>query len=243
MGEKKLQGFTIIEVMLFLAITGLIMAVFLTGIGTSLNRERYRDATGSFHDYIQGQYNLVANVNNYRNPEEVCTSTGIVIDPSAVATAGRGTSDCTIVGRILHSSNDGQLVESSQVYATSDDFSGDTDEQVLTAANLVSSPNADEYRVEWGVRLVQPTPNNAIPNNFSILIVRMPNSGVLRTFTSQTADLEPAEMITQSIPAEGFKICVDPDGLVSAASNPVGISIARNTSNSAGVTFVSEGDC
>lgn len=243
MGDKKLQGFTIVEVMLFLAVTGLVMAVFLTGIGTSLNRERYRDAAASFHDYIQGQYDLVANVNNNRNYDEVCTSTGVVIDSSAALTAGRGTSDCMIMGRILHASSDGQTVTSSQVYATQDTLAGDTDEEILTDAQMVSGPAADEYIVEWGAKLVQPAPSNALPSNFSILIVRMPNSGVIRTFTSQSADLSPEEMISQAIPVGGFKVCVDSNGLVSAASLPVGVNIARNTSNSAGITFVSEGDC
>lgn len=240
MGAKKLQGFTIVEVMLFLAVTGLIMAVFLTGIGTSLNRERYRDATSSFHDYIQGQYNLVANVSNNRNDNEACSSSGIEIDGGG---QGRGTSDCTIVGRILHASNDGQLITSAQVYATQDTFSGATDEEVLAAARLISSPAVEEYVVEWGAKLVQPSPNNAVPSTFTILIVRMPNSGVIRTFTSQSANLSPVEMISQITPAEGFKTCVDSNGLVSATLKPVGVGIARDSSNSAGVSFVSEGDC
>ena len=50
------RGFTIIETMLVLAITGLVVAVVLVNIGTALRNEQYHTAVDQVHDYFQGQY-------------------------------------------------------------------------------------------------------------------------------------------------------------------------------------------
>ncbi len=246
MKRARLKGFTIIESMLFLGVTGLIMTVMLTGVSVSLNRERYKDAVNSFTDYMQGQYNLVANVNNSRNPDEICTGGSIVV--GGVTDAGRGTSDCTIVGRVIHMNTDGTAATSAQVYATVDAATlplnpGDSDEKVLQDANLIASPTKDEYTLPWSTRLVEPAPNSATPNVFSMLIVRMPTTGLLHTYAVSAVNQSPAAIIGGSIPSDGLPLCVDPSGLLTGGVGRVGVIVAPDAANSAGVKFLSEGTC
>ena len=47
------RGFTIIEVMLFLAITGLLAVGVLATVGNSINVQRYRDAVVTLQTEVQ----------------------------------------------------------------------------------------------------------------------------------------------------------------------------------------------
>jgi type II secretory pathway pseudopilin PulG len=241
MGIKKNAGFTIIESILFLGVTGLVMAVLLVGIGSSLSRERYRDAVYSFQDYMQGQYNLVANVNNSRNAEDVCQAGGIVV--GGTADAGRGTSDCTIVGRIIHSTANGESVTSAQVYATADvaTLSG-SDVAVLQAADLATSPEIDTFKMGWGTRVVNPRPSDTV-TNFSMLIVRMPTNGLIHTYILSQQDKDPAAVVGSVAASPGLTLCVDNAGFSASGAGRVGVRVAPDAINSSGVLFAEESQC
>lgn len=241
MGIKKNAGFTIIESILFLGVTGLIMSVLLVGIGSSLSRERYKDAVYSFQDYVQGQYNLVANVNNSRNADDICQGGTIIV--GGTADAGRGTSDCTIVGRIIHSSANGESVDSAQVYATADvaGLSGD-DVTVLQAANLAASPQVDTYKMGWGTKLVNPRPTDAV-SDFSILIVRMPTNGLIHTYMLTDQNKTAPELVGNVIADPGLTLCVDNGGFSASGAGRVGVRISPDAINSSGVLFAEESQC
>lgn len=236
MGTHR-RGFTLIEVVLFLGVTGLIMAVMLVGVGAGLNQQKYRDATNNLMSYVEDQYNLVNNVNNNRAPAEICKKPALV-----------GRSDCTIVGRLLQS-GDGSVVKSTQIIATTDvkllpKNIGDTDAKVLQDASLTTTSAIDTYTPIWNTRLV--TPGNHQPAAFSILIVRMPTSGVIHTYATNSAVTKPADFFTganPTPPTADTKLCLDPNGLLGFSTQPAGTMITSNASNSSGVTFVSQGSC
>lgn len=244
MNTGRQTGFTIVEVMLFLGITGLIMAFMLTGIGSQLNQRRYQDAANSLVDYLQGQYDLVANVNNSRE--------NVAIDGCGDATTTRGMSDCTVVGRILHAGIVGQdttQVTSTWVIAKTDVTTlpdNAADKVVLTAANLVqavSDDSADSYSMQWGTHLVTAaTPSQAL--SFTMLIVRVPTSGVIHTYVNTGRDLKPSDVVAASDNlAADFKLCVDPVGLLGVSADPAGALVQNGATNSGGVQFVGQGDC
>lgn len=242
MGAKTHKGFTIIESVLFLGVTGIVMAVLLVGVGGTLNRERYKDAVSSFQDYLQGQYNLVSNVNNSRPSTDVCQGGQIVT--GATADTGRGTSDCTIVGRMIHSTTSGDKITSSQVYATADvsSLSGVDDATILSSAQLIANPTQESYEMGWGTRVVKPQPNDDI-RAFSILIVRMPTSGLIHTYALEQADKTPAEIAGNDIPSGGLAMCVDNSMFVTGGVGRVGVLITQDATNSAGVEFLTEDKC
>lgn len=243
MGAKKYRGFTIVESVLFLGVTGVIMAVLLVGVGGTLNRERYKDATSSLQDYFRGQYNLVANVNNSRRATDVCQGGQIII--GGAADSGRGTSDCTIVGRIIHSSPTGDKITSSQVYATVDAalITGTDDESVLDAALLTANPTKETYTLGWGTRVVKPRPDDTTVQGFSILIVRVPTSGLIRTYAMNQTNRTPAEVVGNAIPTTGLAMCVDNSMFVSGRVGRVGVLLAKDAVNSSGVQFLTEDKC
>jgi prepilin-type N-terminal cleavage/methylation domain-containing protein len=59
--HTKHKGFTIIEVMIFLAISGLLLVGVLIGTGTTIARQRYNDAVQSFAEFLRQQYSFVIN--------------------------------------------------------------------------------------------------------------------------------------------------------------------------------------
>lgn len=89
------RGFTIIEVMLFLAVTGLMIAGILAGVGNNVRNQNYREGVNELRSFIQGQFDRVYNLTSDRQ--------GRTQDPcsSGVPTA-RGMSSCLYVGRMLH---------------------------------------------------------------------------------------------------------------------------------------------
>jgi type II secretory pathway pseudopilin PulG len=235
MGAKTHKGFTIIESVLFLGVTGIIMAVLLVGVGGTLNRERYKDAVSSFQNYLQGQYNLVSNVNNSRPNTEVCQGGQIKVGLDG----GKGTSDCTIVGRVIHSSASGDMLTSAQVYATVDASAlvGATDAAILNSAQLITSPTVDTFAMGWGTKLVKP---DSSVRTFSILIVRMPTSGLIHTYVLEQANQPPVAIIGNS---EDLSMCVDNSMFVTGGVGRVGVILTKDAINSSGVQFLTEDKC
>lgn len=240
MATRKQSGFTIIEVMLFLGITGLVMAFMLTGVSSQLNQRRYQDATNSLLAYVQGQYNLVANVNNSR------TTVGDGLGAACGGTTVAGTSDCTVVGRVLHASPGGgsttSEIISSWVIATTDVATLPSD-ATLVAANLQASQDNETYDMQWGTQLVRAN-DHAAALTFSILIARSPTNGIIHTYINLGADKTPAEIAAASDNvAEDFRFCVDSAGLIGNSDDIAGTMIQKGAANTSGVIFVGRGQC
>ena len=99
--EGRVQGFTIIEVMLFLALTGLMLVGALVGLGTNLARQRYKDSVQDVVTMIRNQYDYVTRVQiNTRTGSDMCEivagSSATFIDTST--NIGRGRSLCDVYG-------------------------------------------------------------------------------------------------------------------------------------------------
>lgn len=241
MKKGSAQGFTVIEVILFLALTGLIMTVMLAGISTNLNQERYRDANTSLIGFFQDQYSNVMNVSNVRAKDEPCTG--------GASDGGRGTSDCFIVGRLLSSTAAGNAITSRAVHANSEYMIGDptldgkTDIQILQAADLSLSDQVDTYTMEWGTSLVDPVADGGAKSAFTLLIVRMPTTGVVHTYLASSAGREPVEILADAAPTAPLVLCIEPDGLLNPGQARRGVQVVKDAVNSAGVKPVYEGGC
>src|SRR4029450_12347478 len=98
MGTKTQSGFTLIEVMLFLAVTGLLAMGILAGSGAAINQQRYRDSVNSLKSDIQQQYSEVTSVINSRGANWECNANGVISDTGGPAGEARGRSDCVMLG-------------------------------------------------------------------------------------------------------------------------------------------------
>ena len=111
------KGFTIIEVVLFLAISGAIFAAIMSNTAATVARRRYTDSVQSFVEEIRNAYSATVNVENYRIATEdssyFCSVTAgfingsltpnSLIDNSAKKTADNypGRTKCAVYGQIL----------------------------------------------------------------------------------------------------------------------------------------------
>lgn len=184
MGIKKNHGFTIIEVMLFLAVTGALTIAILGGAGVQINQQRYRDSVSSLKSFLQAQYSEVTNVINDRTTNWQCDTNGTVTEvPNGGAP--RGTTECVMLGRLVTVDSTGKILTASNVVGykapSAPDAASDIDE-LENYTMSVTTINQETDEVSWGARIVDPQ-NVANPQSMAMLIVRSPLSGAVLTFT------------------------------------------------------------
>lgn len=237
------SGFTVIEVMLFLAVSGLMILGMFVGISGSINRQRYDDAVFSFQDYMQGQFNLVDNVRNNRDLNYTCEP-GLIAEDSTPDEA-RGTSeDCTIVGRLVTTTNGRDFI-SEPVFSTSGtiDTSGDDavllDSMQLTLGPSDATNDHDDYTLAWSTKVYTDSANPGTSNSAQLLIVRMPTSSIVRTYL-RTNTTQPLDEFWGASSDDEIALCVAPDGLVQ--SNPIGVRLMKNATNANSVQRIAAGD-
>ncbi|PID31554.1 hypothetical protein CR983_00520 [Candidatus Saccharibacteria bacterium] len=232
------SGFTIIEVVLFLAVSGLMITGMFVGISGGIGRERYSDAVAAFQDFIQGQYSLVDNVRNNREAGVPCRSG--TLGPSATPQP-RGTSDCTIVGRLVRTT-DGRTFVSEPVYAFAEPNEEGTEIELLDSLQLHVAPasaktDTERHLLAWDTYMYTDRTNKSA-RTAQLLIVRLPTSGVTRTFTMTNASTVLRDFWTGS--ASDLTMCVEPDGLVRSPAN--GVRVRSKATNANSVQFITAGE-
>lgn len=235
--RSESKGFTIIEVMFFLAITAL-MVVGVFGVTTnSINRQRYRDSIVSLQSFLQQQYSEVVNTSNGSAGTAECVST-------AASPFPRGQSNCVILGRYITNIDDKTISVKSVVgveIGSGTYFSDD-----ITALNAYTpqfSPDGTQdadYSVSWGVSMVNNTDN---PSNFSVFIARSPLSGSVLTFVNPTAKgIGPGVLVDANLLkplSSSANICINSNGLQSGKKSMV--KIVAGASSASGVETLGEG--
>lgn len=228
MGARISPGFTIIETMLFLAVTGLLVLGVLIGTGTALNNQRYRDAVESFKNLLQEQYADLSSVQNGRGNDWSCNSTAL---PAQGGDTIRGQSDCLMVGKYMRIQGNDITIYPVLAYKTGSATPGSlTDVVALDTqyAYNVSTAEIDDTAMEWGTQIAWPksgtgahSPN--YPRSLGILFIRSPESGSVYTFSSDSVPAKNAinqatftNLINEGtgIPGQGARrICVLSSGL------------------------------
>ena len=228
------KGFTVIEVILFFTISGLMLFGMMIGMSGSINRQRYDEVSSSLLDYLQSQYNLNDNVRNDRPSNVAC-------DGGSTSEA-RGWSDCTIAGRIVYSI-DGRQIQSRPVYAMSDgDDNLVADEPAFLASlGLIVAPDTlagenDAYTVLWQTKLYTDKGSQDVQNDFSVLILRLPNNGLTRTYVSESGYTGGSLDTLIGSTLETLNLCVQPGGLTSAPAT--GVRVLGGASSSNGVQAI-----
>ncbi len=236
MKPLKIAGFTIIETMLFLGISGLLVMVVLVGTGSAINTQRYRDSVTSLQSLLQQQYSEVANVINNTSVNTCGSENNIP----------RGQSQCVVLGRYITTKDDGSTLIVRDVIGQPIDINAEMktdDVEVLKQYTLSVLPTADKnYTVEWG-SLLKNT-NGTTNSSLSMLILRSPSSGVIRTFINNTSvvaddkltsDLLAAVPSALMVPAE---LCVQQSGLFTGSK--MAVQINANSTNASGIETLGE---
>lgn len=107
------KGFTIVEVVIVLAITGLIFVGAVAGISSSLARQRFNDSVQTFAQTLRTQYDLSSRVQiNERDDDSMCDY--VYGKNGFTSETRRGRTDCNIYGvAVTLGAEDGHLIQSS----------------------------------------------------------------------------------------------------------------------------------
>ena len=118
--KQFINGFTIIEISLFLGLSGFLAVGLMAGWSNSINRQRYNDMVSTFKSEVQQVFFEVENPKNDLTQKIRCTDNGtnisIVLDDSGNS---RGTTDCIILGKMINFANPSPFGLFSTHYDTS----------------------------------------------------------------------------------------------------------------------------
>lgn len=213
-------GFTIIEVILFLAVSSALTIAILATATVNINNQRYIDAVRSFRALLQEQY---INVTRVQNPDDgtdpVC--------PGG-ATGPRGTNTCLLIGKLVSVSGPptgGNTITIRNIVGTppaNEQYDGPdmVDIKKMLVGSIVATDKASEtLEPQWSTTLYTPPAPSASSSNFNLIILRAPGTGTLYTFFTNTNIIAPSTALDTYIrtfvepPDNVSTICVNPEGL------------------------------
>lgn len=236
MGMKHSKGFTVIETVLFIAISGALVIALLVGTGLSLSTQRYRDSVQTFKSFLQEQYSELTNVRNDRDSSWICTSQAQT--EQVGQGVDKGQTDCVLLGRYVAVQGGDITVSTVVARQTTDTVSSDDLEDIRTNYALsVSTVAVDTRQLEWSTKIGWPTagPDSSAQTGdrtIALLFLRAPSSGNIYTFTSNmvsdTPDgtaLKAMIVASDTIPGRAERtICIDPNG--TAITDSIAVYIA-----------------
>lgn len=229
MGTSNKHGFTIIETMLFLAISGALTVAVLVGAGASISQQRYRDSVNSLSNFLQQQYSDVTSVRNERDSGWSCNAaTGPVVDETSGSS--RGATECVVVGKYISLSD--KTVTVQTVIGKASAVGGAGDIATLTNSGLsLTDFDKQTYTIEWGAAMQK---INKAPTATTMLIVRSPVTGSIRTFIDESGANQPvASMVNVARLQAPANICMNSDGMFNGKR--LGVYVIANASSATAV--------
>lgn len=242
MGIKKETGFTIIETMLFLAVSGMLVTVILVGSGVAIGQQRYRDSVSSLKSYLQQQYSETVNVTNDRSNNWACNDGAAVSEVEGAGGVPRGTSNCVIMGRFVTIDATGTKLSAANVIGVrqpgADEKASDLEELKENYALSVSPITPETAEVSWGAQVVKPKTTAPMP--FSLLIVRSPLSGSVVTFAAEGVQSNLNSMITTAN-MQQKDLCVSAE-TGSFVGSRMAVRVAAHATNQGGIEIPPESE-
>lgn len=267
MSSFKRHGFTLIEVSLFLAISGLLLIGIIAGTQSSISAQRFKDSVQNFAEFLRSVY---SEVNNPQN-------TGTNMGRSDYAIYGRLISfgqKRTTTGAIIPDYE--QRIYVYDVIGQSDSIGTGSVAEALRAANanviienkdasgnttsVSFAGNVREYIPTWGAAIDDAGKTNGTPYAGSILIVRHPRSGTISTLVSSDVininkiviDANNSKNFTNaqkmlkdklnSFGASVVNFCVNPNGPNLTADVRRNVRLLSNARNASGVELINQDD-
>lgn len=181
-GEASSAGFTIIEVVLFLAISGSLVVALLATVGTSISRQRFTDSLTGTTSFMQLQYDETLNVVNNRTVSGCSKASGVTITTGGGS--ARGASGCVILGKSLEFSPTSATIMTHTIIGTEPTVAGpQTGADLLkTYAPGVDGSSSSPYDIPWGTTVNSVRVDGTSNHVNRILLLRSPDSGTILTF-------------------------------------------------------------
>ena len=257
--KRRKEGFTIVEMALFLAITGLLFVGIIAGTYGAIKRQRYNDSVQSFANLWRDIYSEVSNTQNYGgygNTEEAIYGKLVVFGENK-----------DLSGKPLEGYLRQVFIYDVIADASSDAGTGDTIEMLskmkinvlyyeTSTKRAYVAGLARSYAPTWG-GVVQNTGKDNSNNQFrgSVLVVRHPGSGAISTFYysgvidvnsfldgGQKNELSVKKILEDKIgefKQEKITFCINSDDIGMNTSHRQGIVIEKGAHSSAGVSTLS----
>lgn len=241
------RGFTLIEVSIFLALTGLLFIGVIAGVQNSVYQQQRNDSVQNFVEFLRSVYSGVENVQN-ATPEgrsEQAIYGKLVTFGEAYDLAGQETDEkkafvYTVVGNVGSGADD-TLTLLAKLKAN----------VVKADGNLAGYP--ETYSPKWGAVIEKAGGlQDVAPLSAALLVVRNPDSGVVYTFyRSSTLEINQTrktswgannpfssaltdgsfKLVGTGELADGVDFCVNPTGTNMATDRTdIRITGARNAS-------------
>ncbi|MBO4813132.1 type II secretion system protein [Candidatus Saccharibacteria bacterium] len=253
--KRGRSGFTLIEVALFLAITGILFVGIAVGTQNSIYQQRFNDAVQNFAEYLRTAYSEVTNVRN----------------------ESFGRSDKAIYGKLITFGENhdlaGASIPSEQVgssifsYNVIGDIREESANDALEAlaylnANVVIKEDgayqpvgfADDYKPKWASAIQKHDSKDSFTG--ALLIVRHPDSGTIYTFVKDDGAIQVNEAIKNgsedslnnllksqltngSFALKAVDFCVNPNGLGEGGLRR-DVRVVENARNGTGIEIIGD---
>lgn len=238
--KRGAHGYTIIEVMMFFAVTAALMLGVLGSASLGVNAQRYNDAVNTFVAVVQQEFTNATNVVNTKSTQTICTT---------LTGAERGTSDCVILGRLMTIDSSGKIVKSNLVGTVPSAAVAGTATEIAVIKSygpVIDTQSQDTETMSWETKIEKT--NAPGGSNVSLLIVRSPRSGNIYSYVQHAesvidSDARLDAMLTGLVgpnpPANNARdqfMCVDRSGWVVTPTRAVRLS--PYTSGPSGVSAI-----
>lgn len=202
--SRHQNGFTMIEVMLFLAITGLLFLIGFWGTTFQVRNVRFTDGIRDLHSYMQQQYSLVSTGANPRNVTATCSnpgggaSTGVTLSDTGGTASTAGTaSGCILLGKLLKFNPNTSTVTSYYVVgkrlddsSTNPTLTGDDMTDLINSSPTISNQGVETYQINWGLTFYQSTTATASNQSQAFAFLRSPSTGKIMSFAFPSSDVD-----------------------------------------------------
>ena len=232
--KKMKGGFTLIEVSLFLAITGLLFLGVTIGVQNSIFQQRYNDSVQNFAEFLRSAYAKTENVQS----------------------AGTGDTDQAIYGKLItfgepNSNNTVYMYSVIGKASCGGGFNGMLKALIDCEADVLNSKGdpylSESYTPKWSAAIQSIDWN---PFVGAILITRHPQSGTVHTFvmngkTINVSGKSRLDLKNNIFGSGEVNFCINPNGYTKAEGGGVraDVRIVEGARNSSGIeTLFDEGN-
>lgn len=235
--HSKRSGFTLIEVALFLAITGILFASVTIGVQNSIFQQRENDAVQNFVEFLKTAYSETMNVESLGGGRSEKAIYGKLITFGATSEGKNAIYTYDVVGDI------GDVGTGSVIEALR---SLNADVTISEDGSVKPAGIVENYKPRWSA-MIEKT-DSFTPFVGEVMIIRHPKSGTIYTFVrkkeNDPLNIEEAGALKAALKdfsIENVDFCVNPTG-GEKRNNRRDVRIVSGARNSTGVQLISDNE-
>jgi type II secretory pathway pseudopilin PulG len=180
---KRQAGFTIIEITLFMGITGLLFLVALVGTGNTIRSFRFTDSGRSLEAFVQKQYDDIVNGLNNRSGDVSCANGTISTGSEQTV----GSSNCLLIGKlVVFRAGESTVTTYNVIGSEPGNVNYSLSDDALISAfqpQVVTTTATGTYTIPWGA---SPSGFKRLNTNVAangLLLIRSPKSNRIVSYS------------------------------------------------------------